>query len=146
MLHSRPYVQLDFSFCFSRNIHIYLFSQFPMFAHIFNINRFHFRYYEYKYFHRIFNGAGLQLSQRHLCWYLARLLSLERYSCLCSKHCSVWKQSWLWFGFSPNSQQSKKKKKKMHSFEFTVFWSSSLSYIMILLFFFPSVPLPSLEW
>lgn len=62
---------------------------------IFSINRFYFCYYKYKYFfHHIFMAPGYN-SPSVTCWYLVRLLSLEH----CSKYCSVWKQSWLWFSF-----------------------------------------------
>lgn len=68
------------------------------------------------------------------CWYLVRLLSLERRSCLCSKQ----KQSWLWFSFfflffllpihSNSSSPPTPKKCTVLSFKFTVFWSSSVSF------------------
>lgn len=115
MLHSRPYVQLNSSGCFSPNIHIYLFSQFPMFAHIFNISRFHCRYNEYKSFSSCLGGTELQPSQRHLLISM-RLLSLERRSCPCSVETILIVVQFLSVHSNP-----KKKKKKKHSFEFQVY-------------------------
>lgn len=64
------------------------------------------------------------------CWYLVRLLSLSRCSCLCSKYCSVWKQSWLWFSFFCQFTAIPPSPKKMHSFEFQVY--SFLVFIFII--------------
>lgn len=96
--HSRPYVQLKISVCFHG---IYIFTYFHSFLCllIYSVSiDFIFVFMNTNIFHHIFAAPGCN-PPSVAWWYLVRLLSLERRSRLCSKYCSVWKQSWLWFSF-----------------------------------------------